>query len=171
MSRYAFTLGGRTHHVVLEEHADGPRFVIEDRTFQPTVEATEKGTYRVSLDGRSFTFTLRDGHIDVDGAALDMEIRRARPALVRKAGAGRKADGRIKPPMPGKVVEIHVREGDTVEEGSPLVVLEAMKMQNDVKSPMAGTVSKVHVSDGQNVEATSVMLEIEPEPVDGEADA
>lgn len=162
MSRYAFTLGGRTHHVVLEEHADGARFVVEGSTFQPEVEATGKGTYKVSLDGESFIFALRNGHIEVDGEHLDLELRRARPALVRKAGAGRKGDGRIKPPMPGKVVEIHVSEGDAVEEGSPLVVLEAMKMQNDVKSPIAGTVSKVNVTDGQNVESTTVLVEIEP---------
>jgi biotin carboxyl carrier protein len=49
-----------------------------------------------------------------------------------------------------------------VAAGDILIVLEAMKMQNDLKSPMAGKVVRVHVSDGTNVEATTVMLEIEP---------
>ncbi len=77
---------------------------------------------------------------------------------------GRKADGRVKPPMPGKVVEVKVKEGQEVQEGDVLLVLEAMKMQNDLKAPMAGTVGKVHVSDGTNVEATTVLMEIVPKP-------
>jgi glutaconyl-CoA/methylmalonyl-CoA decarboxylase subunit gamma len=81
---------------------------------------------------------------------------------VRKGGAGRKSDGRIKPPMPGKVVEVKVKEGQDVAEGDVLVVLEAMKMQNDLKSPLAGKVRRVHVQDGANVEASTVLVELDP---------
>lgn len=160
--RYAFKLDGQTHYVQLEEHAEGPRFVVEGTGFQPKVTPLGKGHYQVTVDGRSFEFQVEDGNILFDRTMLDLEIHRAKPELVRTGGAGRRADGKIKPPMPGKIVEIHIKEGDTVQEGKVLLVLEAMKMQNDLKSPVAGTVSRIHVTTGSNVEATTVLVEIEP---------
>lgn len=164
--RYAFKLDGRTHYVQLEEHADGPRFLVEGTAFEPSVTRVGKGHYRVSVDGSDFEFRVEDGNILEDRTALDLEVRRAKPELVRARGAGRRAEGKVKPPMPGKIVEVHVKEGERVEEGRVLLVLEAMKMQNDLKSPLAGTVSRVHVAPGSNVEATTVMVEIEPEAVE-----
>ncbi len=160
--RYSFQLGSRTHHVTLEEHATGPTFVVDGSSFQPKVTAVGKGHYKVSLNGKTFEFKVQNGTVWEGPRALDLEVRRARPELVRKNAAGRRADGRIKPPMPGKVVEVKVKEGQQVAEGDVLCVLEAMKMQNDLKSPMAGTVRKVHVSDGANVEAATVLIELEP---------
>ena len=160
--RYAFSLGGRSHHVTLEEHADGPRFVVDGTAFQPKVQAVAPGHYKVTLDGKSFEFRVRNGVVTEGPRQLDLEVRRARPELVRKNAAGRKSDGRIKPPMPGKIVEVKVKEGQDVREGDVLCVLEAMKMQNDLKSPMAGKVVRVHVADGANVEATTVLVEVEP---------
>ncbi len=161
--RYAFTLDGRTHHVTLEEHADGPRFVVEGEAFTPDVKSTGKGTYEVTLDGSTFEFHIHNGIVSMGPHPLDLEVRRAKPELVRAGGAGKRGEGRIKPPMPGKVVEVHVKVGQEVAEGEVLLVLEAMKMQNDVKSPIAGIVEKVHVQDGANVDAATVMLEIAPE--------
>lgn len=160
--RYSFQLGNRTHHVTLEEHADGPKFVVDGSTYEPKVKTLGKGHYQVKVGGKSFEFHIQNGTVLEGARQLDLEVRRARPELVRKHGAGRKADGRIKPPMPGKVVEVKVKEGQAVAEGEVLCVLEAMKMQNDLKSPMAGTVRKVHVTDGSNVEAATVLMELDP---------
>jgi glutaconyl-CoA/methylmalonyl-CoA decarboxylase subunit gamma len=160
--RYAFQLGTRTHHVTLEEHAEGPRFVVDGTAFEPKVQAIGKGHYKVTLNGKTYDFTVRNGQVLEGPRPLDLEVRRARPELVRKGGAGRKSDGRIKPPMPGKVVEVKVKEGQDVAEGDVLVVLEAMKMQNDLKSPLAGKVRRVHVQDGANVEASTVLVELDP---------
>lgn len=162
--RYSFRLGARSHHVTLEEHAEGPRFVVDGAAFDPKVKVLGKGHYKVTLDGKTYEFQVRNGTVTEGPHALDLEVRRARPELVRKGASGRKADGRIKPPMPGKVVEVKVKEGQEVAEGDVLCVLEAMKMQNDLKSPIAGKVSRVHVQDGANVEATTVLIEVEPAP-------
>lgn len=160
--RYSFQLGSRLHHVTLEEHATGPKFVVDGSAFEPKVTVLGKGHYKVAVNGKTFEFTIRNGTVMEGPRPLDVEVRRARPELVRKNASGRKADGRIKPPMPGKVVEVRVKEGQAVAEGDVLCVLEAMKMQNDLKSPMAGVVRKVHVSDGSNVEAATVLMEVEP---------
>ncbi len=166
--RYSIDHGGRRYFVQLEEHADGPKFIVDGTSFEPKVEKLGKGHYKVSVDGEAFEFRSEGGHVHEGANTLDLRIRRAKPELVRAGGKGRRGDGRIKPPMPGKVVEVQVKEGDEVAEGDPLLVLEAMKMQNDLKSPVTGVVTKVLVSAGQNVEATTVMLEIEPADGDSE---
>ncbi|MFO1532555.1 MAG: biotin/lipoyl-containing protein [Thermoplasmatota archaeon] len=160
--RYSFQLGNRLHHVHLIEHGSGPQFVVDGETFQPQVQSLGQGRYKVTLDGAMYDFTVRNGRVLEGPRPLDLEVRRARPVLERSAAAGRKKDGRVKPPMPGKIVEVKVKEGQAVAEGEVLLVLEAMKMQNDLKAPMAGTVRRVLVADGTNVEAGTVLVEIEP---------
>ena len=64
--------------------------------------------------------------------------------------------------MPGKVVTVEVSLGDSVEEGQTVLILEAMKMQNEVAAPISGTISAVHCEDGMNVEANVPLIVIEP---------
>ena len=66
-------------------------------------------------------------------------------------------------PMPGKVVKIMVKEGDEVEKGQGLVIVEAMKMENEIKSPMKGRIEKVNFKAGDLVDAKQAILEIKPE--------
>ncbi len=67
---------------------------------------------------------------------------------------------RIDSPMPGKIVEVLVNEGDTVTVGDTLLILEAMKMQNEILSEVSGAVAKVHVKPGQNVMKDELIMEI-----------
>jgi biotin carboxyl carrier protein len=67
----------------------------------------------------------------------------------------------IEAPMPGKIVEIKVKAGDTVKEDDELLVLEAMKMENLIYAPAGGTVKEIKVAAGQNVDTGQVMLVIE----------
>ncbi len=159
--RYAFRWDGRTHHVQLEEHADGARFIVAGQAFTPGVIRTGPGTYEVTVDGESHIFRFEDGLVHDGASPLDLSVQRAKPELVRAGGKGKRGGGQVKPPMPGKVVEIHVKEGQEVAEGDVLIVLEAMKMQNDLKSPVTGKVSKVLVNEGANVEASTILLEVE----------
>lgn len=71
-------------------------------------------------------------------------------------------EGVLKAPMPGKIVAILVNEGDTVAEAQPVVILEAMKMENELKSPSAGKIKSISAAAGQSVEKNGVLLEIEP---------
>ncbi|WP_420577342.1 acetyl-CoA carboxylase biotin carboxyl carrier protein subunit [Ekhidna sp.] len=67
----------------------------------------------------------------------------------------------IKAPMPGSILGISVSEGDEVNEGDPLLVLEAMKMENVIKSPGEGKVSKIHIAEKENVEKNQVLISFE----------
>lgn len=71
------------------------------------------------------------------------------------------AEGLLKAPMPGKILEIMVSEGDEVKKDQPLVILEAMKMENELKAPVSGTVSTVFAEVSQSLEKNSPILEIE----------
>lgn len=70
-------------------------------------------------------------------------------------------DGRVKAPIPGLITQVLVRVGESVSAGQPLLVLEAMKMENEIRAPRAGTVTAVHVSANQSVARDTVMAEIQ----------
>ncbi len=80
-------------------------------------------------------------------------------ALGPKAGAA--GEGTVTSPMPGRVLKVLVAVGDEVEAGAPLVVVEAMKMENELCAARSGVVRKIHVTPGQNVESGARLVEIE----------
>jgi biotin carboxyl carrier protein len=70
-------------------------------------------------------------------------------------------DGRVKAPIPGQVAQILVRVGEPVSGGQPLLILEAMKMENEIRSPRSGSISSIHVKLGQRVSLNELLLEID----------
>ena len=76
-------------------------------------------------------------------------------------GSGSGGAGELRSPMPGRIVSVSVEVGQDVKPGDPLVVIEAMKMQNELRSEVAGTVSKVAVSEEQSVEADVLLVAID----------
>ena len=108
--------------------------------------ARTDGGLTVDVEGQHFV--LGTGSRDDDSAV----------AADASAGGG----GIIKAPMPGNVVKVMVAEGDEVAVGTSIVVVEAMKMENEVRSAVDGTVTKVNVAAGDAVGTSDVMVEIEP---------
>ncbi len=158
--RYAFVLDGRPYAVDLQEHAEGPRFVVEDEKFEPVVHALGHGHYKVTIGNQKYEFKINNGLVVEGVRPLDLEVRRDTPELERSKAIGKRQDGKVKPPMPGKVVEVKVQAGQKVKAGQTILILEAMKMQNDLKAPFDGTVVRVSVQAGANVEASTVMMEL-----------
>jgi len=68
--------------------------------------------------------------------------------------------GNIQAPIPGLVVRINVSLGDTVEVGTPLLALEAMKMENEIKSPIEGKIKKINITEGESVSINSLLMVI-----------
>ena len=93
-------------------------------------------------------------------ARVESERMRALSAALGGKGAAEGA-GTVLSPMPGRVLKVLVAEGDVVEAGAALVVVEAMKMENELVSLRAGTVRKIHVAPGQNVESGARLIEVE----------
>jgi acetyl/propionyl-CoA carboxylase alpha subunit len=125
--------------------ADGELTVhIGSRVFR--VEPMGEGRFRVN--GRELCLLVRS----------ELEQRFADLGL----GAADHAGGRVEVPMPGKVIAIEVAVGDTVTRGQGLVVVEAMKMENEVKAPCAGRITHIAVAPGAQLEKGALLLEIEP---------
>ena len=116
----------------------------------------------VLLNGRSYRVSTGAGpEIWVNGRRLTMEVfdpRDLRPGQGATANHGRQE---IAASMPGKVIRVLVAAGDTVEEGQGLVVVEAMKMQNEMKSPKAGRVAEVRARPDATVGAGEVLMVVE----------
>ncbi len=114
------------------------------------------------IGGRAYRIEAgAPGELMVNGAPMAVELfdpRASRPRHGSAAGRGRL---NIAAPMPGKVVRVLVSQGDAVEEGQGLVVVEAMKMQNEMKSPKAGRVVEVRAKPDSAVGAGEVLMVVE----------
>src|SRR5580658_7442392 len=130
------------------------------------VEEVETGVYSILRDGRSYEIAVRDG---LDGA-LDVHVnghhyvaRVSDPHKLSRRRGGVSLEGRqnVLAPMPGKVMRLLVAEGDEVSAGQGLVVVEAMKMQNEIKSPKAGKIVAIAVAEGVAVNPGQVLMSVE----------
>jgi biotin carboxyl carrier protein len=100
-------------------------------------------------------------HLWVGSSRFAVEVRDPRSLRGRARAADDQGPRKIIAPMPGKVVRLLVGEGDKVEAGAGVAVVEAMKMQNEIKSPKKGTIQKILVSEGSAVNAGDVLIVVE----------
>jgi biotin carboxyl carrier protein len=128
------------------------------------VVGVEPGVYSVLLDGRSYEVrAIRNGdglRLELDGQRFSAEVYDPRDRGGKSAAAVGTGRQNVNAPMPGKVIRVLVGEGDAVEAGQGLVVVEAMKMQNEMKSTRAGQVVEVRVQDGATVSAGDTLVVI-----------
>jgi biotin carboxyl carrier protein len=129
-----------------------------------TVDACvlEPGVMSLVVDGRQFRCLLDGDAVLIGGRRIPFSRFDPRSLAARRAGA-EGADGprAVKAPMPGRVVRVAVAVGDAVEQGAAVVVIEAMKMQNELKSPKSGTVARIAVSVGDTVGVGDVLAVVE----------
>ncbi len=126
------------------------------------VAPLEPGSYWVRLGKKSIRVTLGGTNsVTVNGRAITMEVFDPRDLRSASGGGGTHGRQEIIAPMPGKVVRVLVNVGDAVEEGQGVVVVEAMKMQNEMKSPKAGTVAEVRTRPDATVSAGEVLIVVE----------
>jgi biotin carboxyl carrier protein len=110
---------------------------------------------------------VRRLEVVVDGWRFELDVDTERRASLRERATNARRDAvkggpsELRAIIPGRVVSIDVAEGDAVEPGRRLLVLEAMKMQNELKAPRAGTVARIGVGPGQTVELGDLLLVIE----------
>lgn len=164
MSKIAVTIGGHTFEVEinLNQSVDSNLTVMVNgqvlHVTVPDLDAPIDQMEWIIVDGRPHEIVIDpDLHWLRDHAGLhfidvrDLEERVARP-LSR--------DGRIKAPIPGLIKTVFVAEGDRVEAGQPLFVLEAMKMENEIHAPKSGVITQISVKPGQDVALHEVLAEI-----------
>ncbi len=165
--RYYVTLKGEERIVDLHENVDGSLSVELDGT--PVVAdltRLESSLFSLLLDGHSREMVLeRDGEkvaAYLDGERMDLVVRdELSRALAESAGAGGSGASDVLAPMPGVVVAIPVKPGDSVEEGQAVIVVEAMKMQNELGAENAGVVASIEVEVGATVAGGDVLVRLE----------
>jgi len=145
---------------------------VEGKTFQVEAKKTSKGI-NVTVENKDFFVKFEGALISINGHKHAVEVRNLRRGRsswhykteeeddidVGKPAHGMPSgEGVIHPPMPGRVVTINVKEGDSVKMGSSILVLEAMKMQNEIVSNKDGVVREIRVSEGDIVETGDVLV-------------
>lgn len=170
--RFVVTVEGIDHTVIVEPTGDATpvRATVGDRVFElvagpdGVVLARPVGGHghvRVHLDG-----SARPAQAHACGRVLALRTRSAREAALEAARAaasgGADDGGSIRAPMPGRVVRVLVAVGEEVAADAPLIIVEAMKMENEVRSVAAGRVEKIAVSAAETVEAGQLLCELQP---------
>jgi len=149
---------------VLDEH----HIRIGNRILNVDFESvSEQPVYSLLLDGQSYESFVSQGDEDwqvlLRGRQYQVKVENEREKRLRAAAGGRIAESGellVKAPMPGLVVSVPVREGQDVEKGQVLIILESMKMQNELKAPRAGKVSRIRTKPGESVEQKQNLLTI-----------
>jgi biotin carboxyl carrier protein len=134
---------------------------------QNTVVEVEPGVYSILVDGTSHEVRVETGQVSVGNRCFDFEIDDPRQWKRSGGAAGAQSRAAMVAPMPGKVVRILVAVGDDVEAGQGILVVEAMKMQNEMKAPRAGRVASISVAGNDSVVAGAVLAVIDPAPAAG----
>ena len=155
----------------IEITRDGSRLFarVDDRKYELEDSEPEPNVYLLKHEGKVFEVFVSPGHNASETFATrvgstELEVTLTDPKRLRgSAAAASDASGKIeiKTAMPGKVVRILKTAGDAVEKGEGVIVVEAMKMQNEIKSPKDGSVKEIKVSEGDTVSAGDVLVIIE----------
>lgn len=175
--KYEITVGGTTRLVTIEpEAAPGPFThrlswsetgadgVVREETHLVNVLRPSPEAFHLLIDGESWeagcTPVGADGYlVDVVGTTMAVGVVDPRRKALR-LGTGA-AGGLVATQMPGRVVRVMVAVGDAVAKGQPLVVVEAMKMENELKSPLDGVVGELYVTAGQAVDSGAKLVRVD----------
>jgi biotin carboxyl carrier protein len=162
---YDVTIDGKNYRLDLT-HADG-RWSCRLDGRDLRVDALLTGPSVLSLRIGNLAYEIKaervanDLHLWVGSTCFGVEVRDPRSLRGRTRAGDHHGTKKITAPMPGKVVRLLVREGDKVEPGAGVAVVEAMKMQNEIKSPKKGTVQKILIGEGAAVNAGDVLAIVE----------
>jgi biotin carboxyl carrier protein len=164
--KLALRIDGAPDRIEILSLAPDCRFQLGDGPIREAqVEVPEPEVYSVLMDGRSYEARVEE-HPDAliivtEGYRFEIEVRDPRRWSRKSAGRGVDGIQTVTAPMPGKVVRVMVAAGDSVEPGQGVIVVEAMKMQNEMRVPRAGKVLSVSVKEGATVVAGEVLATIE----------
>ena len=154
---YQIDIDGRQHRVEatrIHHHAEGSRWLLRE----------DGAAERIWLDKTSPAHSVvgvQQRVASVRGQTLAMELmdlRRLQLRQSQKAKGDGQGERQVKAPMPGKIVEVFVTEGQTVTIGQPLLVMEAMKMENEMRADDDVKIKSVHVKEGDSVEAGALLI-------------
>jgi biotin carboxyl carrier protein len=163
---YDVTIDRKDYRLELARIETGWQCRLDGREVQVDAVLTRRDVLSVLIGGKAYEIkrehTATDMYLWVGSVRHLAELRDPRSLRSRKgAGADEKGPKKLLAPMSGKVVRVLIGEQHAVEAGQSVLVVEAMKMQNEIKSPKKGTVQKIVAAEGANVNAGDVLAIVE----------
>ena len=156
--RKKVTFQGRDY--IVEVLEDG-RLKIDGKIYTPNISQRLQNVYKVMVSDQTLTVEVSGNEILVDGEESSLSVKPYFPQLAKGVAKRKLENLKIKAPIPGKIIQILVREGDEIIKNQELLILEAMKMRNRIFSPSKGKVSKILVEKEFNVSQDQILIEIE----------
>ena len=146
--KHTIKIGKRDYEVKLKaDEKFGTYILWKNRKYHVEIVRSNQNKYEILFNDISYTFTVE----------TPFSLQRMK---VLNSNRGKNEKEIIKAPMPGKIIDVLVREGSTVVKGEPMVILEAMKMQNEIISPVNGTIVLVMAKPNTNVMKDDLLVEI-----------
>jgi biotin carboxyl carrier protein len=154
---------------VLNQNENLLEIMVDDKVYNVDLMHNDEGTFSILMDNRSHNISLVPSPKPKTYTAYtlyntyDLEVIDAEARYIRNRGDGALAqtEKQLTAPMPGKIVKVLVKEGDSVIKGQTMVTISAMKMESEYKAAVDGTIKAVFVTDGDTVEANQVLIEID----------
>lgn len=115
--------------------------------------------YNITVNGKAYDVAVEEVGADAAVSAPVAAAPAAKPAAAPKA-AGKQGGVKVESPMPGTIVDVKVKTGDTVKNGAQVAILEAMKMENEIFAPCDGVIASVNVTKGESVNTGTVVVTI-----------
>jgi biotin carboxyl carrier protein len=156
-------IAGKKRQVELTQTGERPVWTIDGLAVEADAVAVSPASYSILINGKSFEVRLErlgaELRATIAGRDLSVAIQHEREGR-RNRGGSVEAEGRqqVLAPMPGKIVRVLVSAGNPVRAGQGLLVVEAMKMQNEIRAPKSGMIDRVCVVEGQTVNAGEVVV-------------
>src|SRR5450755_1220239 len=164
---YDVVVDGKTHRLELTKGDNTWLCKVDDQAIEVDAVLTARDVMSVLVGGKAYEIKRErslqgDLHMVIGSARYAVDVQDPRSLRTRRAVAGAEAGPqKVKAPMPGKIVRILVNEKDEVKAGQGIIVMEAMKMQNELKSPKNGKVQKILTSEGSTVNPGDMLAVIE----------
>ncbi|MBT3228998.1 MAG: acetyl-CoA carboxylase biotin carboxyl carrier protein subunit [Candidatus Marinimicrobia bacterium] len=164
--KYEINTSQRSLEVDFNFESDGLIINVDGKTLHFQAIQIHSGVYSVLVNNRSFVVGIcpnEANRVNVNGTPINLELLDAVHLHLRELGWDSMQEtkvGLISAQIPGLVTKIFHVPGDEVKEGEPLLLIEAMKMENEIKSPVSGVVQKISVNEGQTVEKGTNIIEI-----------
>jgi len=162
--KLSFWINGKEHKLDLRERPEGDiQVTVKNKSFRVFVEHLCSDEILLNIDGKIFDVFIESNRstysVGFNGRFFRIEKRSVSQILGSKQEKQRKRE--IKTSMPGKIVKVLAQKGDSVKEGQAVLILEAMKMQNEIKAPQTGTITYMGVENGVSVESNTLLFTVE----------
>ncbi|HHV37145.1 MAG TPA: biotin/lipoyl-binding protein [Candidatus Cloacimonetes bacterium] len=140
------------------------KLLINGVSYEAVVLEYSSNQAKISVNGREHVITIEDDkQINIPKSEVIARPAPSAPSLVSGTGM---SDDKVQAPLPGVIVRIPVREGDTVKQGQPIIIIEAMKMESEINAPMNGKIGKIMVQERSLVQEGDVLMTFEADKVE-----